>query len=207
MIRSIITLCLSIVFFSAAAHQADHSSTVLAEQDNNSWILQIKASLTAFQFEVKKNYGESAYATPEEFQELVLKHVQKHISITLDNSIPIILEDGIVNLGHETSVAFRVQGMMENFKEIDFTNSSFKDIHKNQSALIILKKGLKQTQFVLNNKNEHTSHLTIKDAQFTKKNPSINIAQASTNTPIWLAIASLLGLLFFMKLKQRITIS
>ncbi|MCF8244262.1 MAG: hypothetical protein K9J37_05610 [Saprospiraceae bacterium] len=46
-----------------------------------------------------------------------------------------------MQLGHETSVVFELAGVPENFSEISVKNSSFKDISRNQSALIVLKKG------------------------------------------------------------------
>lgn len=202
MIRYILSLCLGFVLFSAAAHQADISSTVLAEQEDGHWVLQIKSSLTAFEYEIENAFGESAYATPEEFQELVIKHLQEHISINIDQDVKVILENGAVSLGHETNIVFRVKGMPIEFDNIAFTNSSFKNINRNQSALIILKKGLKQNQFVLNNENQHSIQLEVQDMQFEEATSEAAIMQASPS--LFLGVVSLfvLVLLLFFKIRR-----
>jgi len=51
--RFLITLGLLLISWGAKAHQADLSSTLLVEQGENAWILQIRASLTAFEYEIE----------------------------------------------------------------------------------------------------------------------------------------------------------
>ena len=50
--------CIGLLFMvmSAKAHQADVSTTMLVEKEDNSWVLQISASLTAFQHEIQTHF-------------------------------------------------------------------------------------------------------------------------------------------------------
>ena len=57
------------------AHQPDQSSTMLVEKGEGVWILQVRAALTAFEYEVHHTFGTESYKTPEEFNELVLTHL------------------------------------------------------------------------------------------------------------------------------------
>ncbi len=157
------------------AHQPDVSTTLLSQQDNNVWVLQVKASLTAYEFEVAKSFPEDVYESPEEFRELVIRHVLENISIVFDENQEAILQKPVVKLGHETNVVLEVAGVPENFSKVRFENSSFKDIHRNQSALVILKSGFSQDQFVLNNSNQHTAQLMADGTQF------IQYAEATTS--------------------------
>ncbi|GAA3509594.1 hypothetical protein GCM10022393_22800 [Aquimarina addita] len=129
------------------------------EQEDGSWMVQIKTSLTAFQHEIKTNFPE--YTTPEEFKEMVITHVKKNVSIIFNEDYPAIINKAYVQLGHETHVIFEISGVPEEIKSIVVKNSSFKDIGRNQNALIILKDGLNKKQFVLNNANTHTAELYI----------------------------------------------
>ena len=200
MYRFIMLLSLLLGFGTVQAHQPDLSSTILSEQGKDKWVLQVRGALTGFEYEIHENFGEDSYATPEEFQELVMKHVQENISILFDESNNVVLKNGIVRLGHETNVIFEVKGVPENFKEVKFKNSSFKDISRNQSALIIFKKGMKQKQFVLNNTNQHTANLIVQDSQLVSLNPTTKKAMVIPNLYIGIALLVILGFWIFLKI-------
>jgi hypothetical protein len=191
-------LSLLLGFGTVQAHQPDLSSTILSEQGKDKWVLQVRGALTGFEYEIHQNFGENSYATPEEFQELVMKHVQENISILFDESNNVVLKNGIVRLGHETNVIFEVKGVPENFKAVEFKNSSFKDISRNQSALIILKKGVTQKQFVLNNANQHTANLILKDLQLVSLNPTTKKAMVTPNLYIGIALLVILGFWIYL---------
>lgn len=162
-------LCLLANPWKAKAHSPDVSSTMLVQQKDGSWILQIKAALTAFEFEIKVRYGENAFDTPEKFRELVLEHVLENLSIDFNLDECAHFQDGFVKLGHETSVVFKVIDLPETFNTITVKNGSFQHIFRNQSALIVLKKGMAKEQFILNKKNKHTATLEVKEAKFALK--------------------------------------
>jgi hypothetical protein len=148
------------------AHQPDISTTMLVEKDQNQWLLQISGALTGFQYAIKDHYGDAAYATPEEFQDLVLNHLQENLSIIFNDHDKVSFANGFVKLGHETNVVFEIKTVPNTIESIQVKNSSFKNIYHNQSALIILKKGIEQQQFILNNDNEHQVEVIINGNKF-----------------------------------------
>ncbi|GAB5553055.1 MAG: hypothetical protein Sapg2KO_26460 [Saprospiraceae bacterium] len=176
MSKWIIAFSLLLTYGIAEAHQPDLSSTLLVEQGENKWVLQIRAALTAFEYEIHQHYGKDAYATPEEFQNLVLNYVQSNVSLMCNKSNDTELENGSVQLGHETKVVFEVKGIPETLEQIEFQNSSFKDISRNQSALIIVKKDFAKQQIFLNNENQHTAKLKVKDSKFVVMTDETNRA-------------------------------
>jgi hypothetical protein len=141
------------------AHQPDISTTMLSQRDDGKWMLQITSSLTAFQAEVKARFSENAYASVEDFERLVLQHIRENVFFCINQRDTLLLGNAFVKVGHETSVVFEVAGMPENIASVQAQNTSFKDIHSNQSALIILKKGFQTKHFVLNNDNAHRANL------------------------------------------------
>lgn len=155
--------------FSKNTHDPTYSNTILTEQENGTWILQINSALTAFEHEVHTNYGKDSYKTPEEFNALVVQHILKNISIKVNNKKDLIFKNGYVKLGHETSAVFEVVGVPKKLSKVLFTNSSFKDVHHNQNTLIILKKGLKKQQFLLSDDNAHSVKLKVSNGQFEKE--------------------------------------
>ncbi|MGB6151726.1 MAG: hypothetical protein WBG48_07025 [Pricia sp.] len=166
------------ITMSAKAHQANVSTTMLVERENNTWVLQISTSLTAFQQEIRTHFSETPYKTPEEFQQMVLEHMKNNLNLSFNGNEDISFGKGFVKLGHDTKVVFEVFGIPLEIKSVLFQNTAFKDIHRNQSALILMKEGFSKEHFVLNNANNHTLKLYVDGNTFKalKSNESNNSA-------------------------------
>lgn len=190
------------------AHNPDVSSTMLVERADNKWVLQIRTALTAFDYIIKAKDLETPYKTAEEFQALILEHVKDNLQIYFNEQDTVILKNGRVKLGHESSVVFEVVGVPTTVNSVYVKNSSFKDIHRNQSALIILKKGFKKKQFILNKKNDHNMHLKVADSQFTPFEGAVltgEVNSSSSTNYTYAGIAFLLftGLIFLWTKRTR----
>ncbi|MCX6185292.1 MAG: hypothetical protein NTX74_09780 [Flavobacterium sp.] len=166
-----VIIMLSMLFFSfnKIDHDPLYSTTILIEQEDGSWVLQIYSALTAFEHEVHTNYGKDSYKTPEEFNTLVIQHVLKNLSITINSKNTVSFKNGYVKLGHEASAVFEVVGIPKKATKVQFTNSSFKDVYNNQNTLMILKKGFKKQIFLLNDSNQHSVELKVSNNQFAQK--------------------------------------
>ena len=164
-------LCLFLIFVSISgfAHQTNTSSTVLIEKDDLSWILQISASLTAFQQEIQLHYAETPYQTPEEFRAQVLQHIKKNFELVLNKNISIELTGGTVQLGHETKVVFEVHGLPNTIEQVDLTNTIFKDIYRNQNSLFLFKQNFIKKKFTLNAEKDHKLTLVTSDNEFIEQ--------------------------------------
>lgn len=149
-------------------HQADISTTMLVEKENGTWVLQISSSLTAFQHEIRTHFAETPYETPEEFQQMVIEHIKNNLHLSFNNSQNITLSNGVVRLGHETKVVFQVFGIPSNIESAWVQNTIFKDIHRSQSAVVLLKEGFNKEQFVLNDTNNHTLELQVNGNEFVE---------------------------------------
>lgn len=201
--RVLITLSVALISFGVKAHQPDLSSTLLVEQGENEWVLQVRSSLTAFEYEIEKHFGESSYTSPEEFQELVINYLKENISIKSNKTKGVVLENGIVKLGHETAATFEVVGMPATIQSLQVTNTSFTDIARNQSALIVLKEGFSKDQFVLNNNNQHTAKLKVSNSSFVLATP---IQKTTKNSVLILGVLSTIAFAvayFFYKNKHN----
>lgn len=166
MTRVIITLGLLCASLTAFAHQPSISSTILAEQEEGKWVVQIRAALTAFEYEVAARYGESAFATPEEFRKLVVEYLQKEIILRFNDGTIMLLKDGIVNLGHETTATFQLAGTPGEVTSLTIRNAAFSNISHNQSALYVVKEGFSKNRFLLSDANAHTAKLQAADNEF-----------------------------------------
>lgn len=127
---------------------------------------------------------------------MAVEHLKNNLSIRIDGKEVFLLENAHVQLGHETSVVFELTGVPENFSKIAVKNSSFKDISRNQSALVILKKGFAQKQFILNDANGHLVDLEAEGTSF-KELSEAGVARAgvfSYAAPVGLVV--LLSILF-----------
>lgn len=165
MYNKILFIGLVFITLTAKAHQADVSTTMLVERENNTWVLQISSSLTAFQQEIQTNFSETPYRTPEEFQQMVLEHIKNNVHIRF-NGKDITFGKGVVKLGHETKVVFEVFGIPSEIKSAHIENTAFKDISRSQSAIFLLKEGFIKKQFVLNEANNHKLILYVEGNTF-----------------------------------------
>ncbi len=129
------------------AHQPDLSSLMIYEQNGKS-ILLIKSSLTAFEQEIIYLYGKDSYKTPQEFQQLVIKHFQKNCLITI-NDETIQFASPQVILGHETTVVAELSNRPKTIKSVYLKNTLFKDMPNNVCEVILTLNNLPQKQFIL----------------------------------------------------------
>lgn len=171
MLRALFILTLLLFSLGIQAHETNLSSSVLIEQEGGNWLLQLRGSLTAFEYEIENQYGDSAYTTPEEFKNLVLHYVRDNVSIVLNNSQYIGLQNGVVNLGHETSVTFQLASPLDSIEYLTLHNGSFRNIPRNNNLVFILKNGFSKDQFSLNNENNQTIILQTKGNQFELVKP------------------------------------
>lgn len=201
----IILFFLSFFYSSLAmAHQPDISSTMLADKGDGSWVLQIRAALTAFEYEVKYSNQNNEYESPEEFQALIAKLIESKMAVSINN-VQIKLENAIVKLGHETSIMYTITGLEEDVTKIDISQKTFENIHKNRSALVIMKQGAKPQQFMLDVSNNNSAKLSYQEDEFVILNPSTVILNSPKN--IWVyaiaAIATILLLILFWVFKKK----
>lgn len=166
MTRLAILLGLLCISWSAGAHQPDLSSIILADKGENEWVVQVRGSLTAFEYEVEAKFGDSAYATPEEFRELVVRHFQDELQIRFNDGKAVTLENGAVNLGHETTVTFQLHAVPQDVESVMVSNPAFDNVARSQSALYIVKEGFGKKQFMLNDLNGHTAELEVENNKF-----------------------------------------
>lgn len=198
------TILFSIVMLSAVsakAHQADISSFTLVEEQPGHWMLQLNASMTAFQYEVRNAYGIDSYASPEEFNQLLLTHLKSNISIEV-NGKNIMLENGLVQLGHATTVAFELTGVPKTLETVFVKNKGFENINRSQAIFTIVKEGVDKSSFLLSEANEYQLKVSVVDNQ-------VLLADTSwiENWPALLAVAvlSTLGGLVFYKVSSKKT--
>ena len=167
--KFILLIAVFLVSIGMKAHQADVSTTMLVEKENGTWILQISSSLTAFQHEIRTQFSETPYKTPEEFQQMVLEHIKNQFHFEFNGGQEITLNNGVVSLGHETKVVFEVLGIPKDISSIVLQNKIFGNVHKSQSSLLLLKEGFTKDRFVLDDDNNHTISLTAAGTSFVQQ--------------------------------------
>ncbi|GAA0877198.1 hypothetical protein GCM10009119_01660 [Algoriphagus jejuensis] len=161
--RLVITLALLAAFvLPVKAHDPDISSLLMIEQDSGEWILQVNASLTAFEYVVTAAYGEGSFQSAEEFNQLLLDFLRDKILLRT-NGQQINLKTGLVSLGHATTVAFELPDFSGNIETVEVENESFEDIRRSQVLFGMIKDGMDKSQFILNEANDFRLSLQVQD--------------------------------------------
>ena len=166
--KTIIYFITTLFSLTGFAHNPDFSTTMLVEQEHNVWVLQISASLTAFQQEIRGNFAETPYKTPEEFQKMVLEHIKNNFQVSFNGGEFVSFGKGLVKLGHETKVVFEVLGIPKDITSVRVRNTTFDDMSRSQSALLLYKNGFSKEKFILNRENEYTLALETKGNNFVE---------------------------------------
>jgi len=191
--------------WSLDAHSPDLSSTLLVQQDDNSWLLQVRAALTAFEYVVEDHYGEDAYASPEEFRQLVVSHLRENLSVQFDDADFAVIGEGRVALGHETNVTFAVTGLPADSRALSIANTSFSRLPRNQSALMVLKEGFARQQFMLDGENSHTARLSVGEARFVLQPAGLESMRYPMLFVVLLVmVVSGFGYLFFQQTRAEV---
>ncbi len=162
--------------FFAFSHSTTNSSTILVQGKFGNWVLQIRASLTAFENEVNTRFTIDGYKTPDEFKERVVEFLSENIKISFDKNKPIVFEKSSVKLGHETVVLFYFNAPYE-FKNLEIQNSSFTNIYNSKNALLVFKDGLQKRNFFLDKTNQFKINLVVKGntlEELNKKKTTFN---------------------------------
>ncbi|MFM8741533.1 MAG: hypothetical protein ACKOC0_15220 [Cytophagales bacterium] len=183
----------------ANAHSPDLSSMMIYEQ-NGKFLMLIKSSLTAFEGEINYIYGKNAYKTPEEFIQLVIKHVRKSSFVIINNDT-IRFANVQVMLGHETTLFAELTGSPTDYKSIFVKNTMFKEMPNNQTELIVTTNTRPQKQYILYNGNDHQVKFGAKNGKWVVVSTSEGIF-AKKNFILW-TMLFLMAIIFVVVINNR----
>jgi hypothetical protein len=194
--KKIIWFLLLFNSISMFAHQSDLSTVLINQDEKGKCFLQIYSSLTAFEGEIDYKYSKNAYKTPEEFRALVIDHFKKNVLFICNTKDTLKFGKPIVQLGHETKLVVEIFGFPKNIRSMYFKNALFRDTPHNKSSLIILKKGLPNQLFVLNNENEQQIDLILENGKWktTTTNSNLSMSPFLIWGPIILLLLSVIVL-------------
>jgi hypothetical protein len=171
----------------AHAHSPDLSNLMIYEQNGKCFLL-IKSSLTAFEGEVDFHFKKNAYKTPEEFNQLVIKHFKKNCFVVI-NRDTIELSNAQVKLGHETTLFAELINPPQKIESYYIRNTFFKDMPSNQCELVLTTKDLPQKQFIFNSENNQEVKLRVENNQWIVEKAATSIFK-NPNPLLWAGIFS-----------------
>lgn len=185
-----VLLCCSSTFL--FAHSPTSSTTLLIKGENNKWMLQIRAALTAFEQEVHFRYGQDSYESPEEFIDLIKTILVEDLNLGFSNLDAFELENPQVGLGHETVVFYQFEGP-DKIASFTLNNSIFQHIYNSQNTFFLIDDRYEKEQFTLNKKTNFLLRLKAdKNKLVVEKEATINSEEKTPiSTIIILIIASL----------------
>ncbi len=166
------------------AHQPDLSNLMIYEQ-NGKYLLVIKTSITAFEGEIDYLFGKNAYKSPEEFQQLVIKHFQKNCKLVMNNENIKLINPKVI-LGHETTLFAELSNVPKTISSIYVKNTLFKEMPVSLSELILTLNSVPQKQWLLNNVNNYEVELQLEN------NSWIVVEDTSPNTTFILLVIGVL---------------
>lgn len=199
--------CVAII--QVQAHSPSLSSTLLVEQENDRWLLQIRGSLTAFETEIHHRFSKDAYQNPKEFRALVIQHVMEQVKLTFNKDQLVSFQQAKVKLGHETIVTMECIGIPETIDDAHIKNACFQHIYNSKNTLIIIREGMKKELFELKKQNQYTALVQKDGNDLMLTSPVTNILQGKLKQftyGYWFLGISMLFVGYFF-LKKRVDVS
>ena len=197
----LLTLLLAILILPGWAHSPQISTLTLVQNKDNTWTLMMRASLSAYQYELTDGYinGQTNSMQAADFQPLLLAHLRKNIRIRANGSDTISLQNGQVVLGHQTDVRFDVVGMPEQVQLLDVQQLSFAGLGQHVCILKVITQTGGSSTFVLQQDTDYAVSLARQD------NGLAEVAKPSeTNWLPWGAGAGGLLLVLLLVRVQRL---
>lgn len=185
-------LCL-LLPLTVLGHSPSQSSSMLVEDKNGQWTLQVRAALSAFEHVVNEAYTAEGYSSPEEFQDLMGAVLSKTLHLKIDGK-EVVLGSPKIRLGHETVVVYPID-IPDGFRTVALENLAFKDIYNSKGIFMVLKSGAKRNLFTLDSSNDFTSLVKIENNEFVPQEKSKDLADISENG--FFLLAFLLTILAF----------
>ncbi|MCX6262929.1 MAG: hypothetical protein NTZ47_00095 [Bacteroidetes bacterium] len=174
----LLLLCVKVV----QAHEPQLSSLMIYDQNGKSLLL-IKSSLTAFEGEIDYHYNKTAYRTPDEFNQLIIKHFDKNCFVIINDDTVKLINPYVI-LGHETTMFAELLNPPKKITSVYVRNTFFKDMHNNMCELILTTKGLPQQQYILKNDNQQEVKLRVENEKWVVDKTSNSFYKPS-NLILW----------------------
>lgn len=136
-------IALLVLFLTASlgvrAHNPQLSTMALVQGHDKTWTLNISASLTAFQYELKNSYPDQGIdrLDADAFQKKIIEHLRRKIHIQAGTGRTIRLAHGMIRLGHQTDVRFNVTGMPDQLQALQLRHLGFSTL-KNQYCVLTI---------------------------------------------------------------------
>ena len=184
--------------FNSYAHQSQQSILIISQAKDEKYILQLNSSLSAFEGEINYLYPKSIYKTPEEFQKLVIGHIQRNFLCIVNEKDTLSIANPMLLLGHDTRFIAELVGIPRKITSICIKNLVFKDIPRNGSVVVLLLKGISEQHFLLHQENQHTLNIKRQANQWkiVKKSSLYDLRTTSLLRTIYLKVKQHLVLKF-----------
>ena len=157
------------------AHSPLISTVAIIKSKENTWSVHISASLSAFQYALI-NADKSLQLdslSSDLFQQRVIDLLRRKLRVQITGRENIILEDGIVKLGHETEVVFKLSVKENNPRSIKIKNESFLSIADHYCVVKVITPDGASSNILLEKDNEYSVEVFNSKNGYILTNPSI----------------------------------
>ena len=157
------------------AHSPLISTVALIKSKENSWTVHISASLSAFQYALTSDDKSLQLdsLSSDLFQQKIIDLLRRKLKIEISGDKDTKLEDGIVKLGHETEVVFKLSIKENNTESIKIKNESFLSISDHYCILKVITPERASSNILLEKSNEYAVTLLNTKSGYILTNPSI----------------------------------
>lgn len=161
----LLTLLLATLTGAGWAHSPQISTVTLTQNKDSTWTLMMRASLSAYQYELADGCinCQTNSILAADFQPLLLAHLRENIRIRANGSDTISLQKGQVVLGHQTDVRFDVVGMPEQVQLLDVQQLSFAGLGQHVCILRVITLTSGSSTSVLQQDNDYAVSLAQQD--------------------------------------------
>ncbi|WP_020599805.1 hypothetical protein [Spirosoma panaciterrae] len=193
--KSLFFILFIVVSSSLQAHNPQISTIIFVQNKNKQWNLLVGASLAAFQnaLQNKGVYKPSEPIQAQAFQQLIEDQLRENIQIRANGDQAVALKKGLFILNHQTDVRFDLPEMPSHLQTLTISQRCFASLKNHYCLLKIYPDGGKARSFILQDSNQFTIALTLKDNTLIDIQP-----QADQGDIPWVDLVTASGLVWLL---------
>lgn len=159
------------VFNYVSAHSSQISTITISKKDT-AWSLHISSSFDAFYYELTKKYPQTDFnkISKEALTDLLIKEVGNSIDMIANKTAKIKLQNGAVQVGHQTDLWFDIKGMPKDLTQLYVEAHTFSNITQH-NYILLMPKNETYEKFILGSNNSNTMNFEVHKGSIFKAIP------------------------------------
>ena len=204
--KSAFTITIVLLSLKLMAHNPQVSNiSIIQDSATKKCSLLITVPLLTCENELHTSYPSIQIdsLSKNQFQQLLLNHFKKNIQFVANNNYTLVLNNGLISIGHETQLIFTLSGLPQPLQTLHLNYAALRSQYDHFAVLQISLADNTTGNFIFNNENNYTFSLINKNNKWVlADNQSAMFKPAYLIAILAGAMLAIAGFIFFIRRKK-----